>query len=46
MGEQELRGDSDIFTLLSTMPYDQWILVNPSSSFRPSARYKVKFQTY
>jgi hypothetical protein len=42
MGEQELSGDSDIFTLLSTMPYDRWIQVNPLSSFRPSARYKVK----
>jgi hypothetical protein len=43
MGEQELSGDSDIFTLLSTMPYDRWIQVNPLSSFRPSARYKVIF---
>ncbi|KAJ4785310.1 Galactose oxidase/kelch repeat superfamily protein [Rhynchospora pubera] len=40
MGEQQLKSNSDLSTLLSTMPHDRWILVNPSSSFRPSARYK------
>ncbi|XP_010935816.1 acyl-CoA-binding domain-containing protein 4 [Elaeis guineensis] len=39
MGDKEVTGESDITALLSSAPYDQWILIH-SSGWCPPARYK------
>ncbi|KAG1361355.1 acyl-CoA-binding domain-containing protein 4 [Cocos nucifera] len=39
MGDKEVTGESNITALLSSAPYDQWILIH-SSGWCPPARYK------